>query len=285
MPVELDLGQDVGRGDAQERARRECERKRHQRRRISGGRHAGKEECRAHGHQQREERAHEECPAAAAAARREERGDRHGVERLVQEDHEERADARDRPGVAHRRPRLDACRERHALEQRMQAHAHRRPGPRQPPDAAGMPAVRMMVTRMPVVWVVARRLRRLVLVEVREALKEEHRHEAERKREHDRVELPVAIAAGRGGRARHQRVRQHVEDGDAEHHAGHEAQPKLQAPVRQADPQRHRSAEERRRNDGGTEDEECGLGSHGRPKPEHDTSRPGSRRRAPRKPP
>ena len=267
MPMELHLGQQVRRGDAQERARRERQRIGH--RHVRAAQHAGPEldeKHRTDRHQQRERGIHPQHRRAAPAAGPEQR--RHGqrVEGLVQQDDQERAESRQRRRGRALLRRLDAGRECHALEERVQAHAERRARPREAADR--MPVrVLVVVAVVAVHRIVAGGFRRLVLVEVREALQEEHRKEAEGQRHHQRIEQAVGILrrTGPGLHARHECVRHHVEQCDAEHDARDETQAELHASVVEPDHERHEPPERGRDDDAGAIDDDGGRGIHGNP--------------------
>ena len=121
--------------------------------------------------------------------------------------------------------RHHAARKRHAFQQAVQRQAQRGANPR---DVAHR-LVRMIVFVRVIMAVLAGRLGRLMMVETREALHEEHHQEPRGGGQHDRVERIVVDAARLA--ARHHRMRQHVEHGHAQHHATHERQGQLQATV------------------------------------------------------
>ena len=86
------------------------------------------------------------------------------------------------------------------------------------------------------------------MMEAEKPFDEEHRQHAGQQPEHGPPDGVYEVRAGRG-RGFDQRVRQHVQHADAEHHAGHEADGELHAAVRQLKPDRDHAADDRRDED------------------------------------
>ena len=207
----------------------------------------------------------------------EQRGNGHGVKRLMQQDHEERAKPRKgwRHAWLHFTDSGHAGGKRHAFQQRVQSHADRSAGPGQPSNrrvcssstAMTVPGVIMrsvMVPLVPVHRIIARWLRQFMLMEMRKSLQEEHRQESKRQRHHQRIEQPVWVATSRRRfHARHQRVRHHVKERYSKHDARNEAQSKLQSSMREAQDHRHHAARKGGHHNANAEDDESGFGTHG----------------------
>ena len=172
----------------------------------------------------------------------------------MQEDHQERAEPGE-PQVAV--AVLHARGERDAFEQAVQREPERGAAP-------GDVVPVMVVARLLVLVDVAGGVGfDVVVVEAEEPLDEEHRRRSRRPSTAARSRSAasgVGLAARRFG----QRVRQHVQHADAEHHRGDEADGDLHPAVREPNPLRNHPADDRRgddqqavvgeRNDGGDQE-------------------------------
>jgi hypothetical protein len=114
--------------------------------------------------------------------------------------------------------------------------------------------------------------RHIVMMEAKEALDEEHEQEAAEQPEHDRPDeivtefmgmlVDVIMPGPKPIGSRHDRVRQHVQQPDAQHHACHETHRQLHAPVCQSHEYRNQPAAQRGGDDQRAVEKEPGGGGH-----------------------
>jgi len=245
--VELQLGQQIDRGDADERAGGKGQ-GRAQKRRSCFSEVAGAELKQYHAERNGEgkEPVHRVARHPGPAARGHESADGHRIKRLVQDDHQERAQAQEEAPPVAVPFRGHARRQGDPVDQRVQGQPESGAAPRQP-------AGRFLRQRAPVMRVVTGLmifpglsampgfvqfrclLGDIVVMKMEEALDEEHHQEPAQQPPGsavDRTELMPGVG-------------QHVQHPDAEHQAGHETGGHLQPGVREPHHQRNPSPGQR----------------------------------------
>ena len=190
-----------------------------------------------------------------------ERGDRESIEGLMQENHKKRRESRDHSAVIMRNAREYRSAEGNSLDHTVQRETDGCANPTHLADRALgtatmtvvalltivttlpfriLPArMRMAVAAIIAAVMVPRFFRRLMLMELEEALEEEHHHKPKHKRKHDAVKRAVQQSVRESARRGHgggfkrddHAVGEEMEESNSKHHSANKAECELQPPM------------------------------------------------------